>query len=589
MKIFEANISFKVADYLHNSLQNIGEIETANQEIYKAFGFIDFFECDEDLEILKKFVSNPINIVSDQDRAEYGDFQTNNNLADKITAQLKSQNVSPQIVIEPTCGKGNFIIASLKKFESIEKIYAVEIYKPYVWECKFNIIDFYLENRKRIKPSISIVHKSIFDFDFKNIAKQNSEKEILVIGNPPWVTNSKLGSLNSENLPQKNNFKKHSGIDAITGKGNFDIAEFISIMLIETFQNHSGNMAFLVKNSVIKNLVYDQKQNKYAISELEKYTIDSKKEFNVSVEASLFCCKFNSHPQLVCQEYDLYNNDKQILSFGWKNEKFVSNIELYSDNFKIDGTSPFIWRQGLKHDCSSIMELERVNGHFVNGLDEKITLESDLVYGLLKSSDLKSKVVTNSRKYTIVTQKKVGQETNYIKYDFPQTFEYLSSHTNLFNARKSSIYKNKPPFSIFGVGDYSFKPFKIAISGLYKTFHFSLVLPNNGKPLMLDDTCYLIGFDNIDFAVFCTILLNSQENKEFLQSITFPDSKRTFTKDVLMRIDLYELSELIPNVELEEELKNINKEYQLNVSLERWKDFQNEMSPMQNGQMQLFT
>ena len=63
-------------------------------------------------------------------------------------------------------------------------------------------------------------------------------------------------------------------------------------------------------------------------------------------------------------------------------------------------------------------------------------------------------------------------ETNYIKYDYPKTYEYSTEHQEIFNGRKSSIYNNKPPFSIFGVGDYSFKPYKVAISGLYKTFHF---------------------------------------------------------------------------------------------------------------------
>ena len=33
--------------------------------------------------------------------------------------------------------------------------------------------------------------------------------------------------------------------------------------------------------------------------------------------------------------------------------------------------------------------------------------------------------------------------------------------------------KKAGTFSIFGIGDYSFKPYKVAISGLYKTFHFS--------------------------------------------------------------------------------------------------------------------
>ena len=140
------------------------------------------------------------------------------------------------------------------------------------------------------------------------------------------------------------------------------------------------------------------------------------------------------------------------------------------------------------------MELDKVNGHYVNGLNEEVKLEDDLVYGLLKSSDLKNTVISQTRKFTIVTQRKVGQETKYIKTQYPKTYRYLIQHQANFDARKSSIYNNKPLFSIFGIGDYSFKPYKVAISGLYKTFHFTLILPQDNKPVMLDDTCYLIGF-----------------------------------------------------------------------------------------------
>ena len=111
----------------------------------------------------------------------------------------------------------------------------------------------------------------------------------------------------------------------------------------------------------------------------------------------------------------------------------------------------------------------------------------------------------------------------------------------LFNNRKSSIYKGKPLFSIFGIGDYSFKPYKVAISGMYKTTTFSIVLPNNEKPIMLDDTCYLIGFDSLIEAEITQFLLNKEKIQAFIQSIAFTDAKRMITKELLMRIDLNEI------------------------------------------------
>jgi hypothetical protein len=588
MKVFNANIAHQVSDFLNDNLKKIASFEKANQKMYDAFGIIHFFDNDEELETLKEVLSITHNIVEEPDRAEYGDFQTNSDLANKVTLHLASKNISPEVIIEPTCGKGNFIIASLRNFRSIKNVFGVEIYKPYVWETKFSIVDFFLSNPKSHKPTISIVHCNVFDFDFKTIAKEHSTNDILVIGNPPWVTNSKLGSLNSTNLPKKTNFKNHSGLDAMTGKGNFDIAEFITLTMIETFQNMKGNLLFLVKNSVIKNIVFDQNKNRYKISTIEKHCIDSKKEFNVSVEAALLYCKLNSLSTFDCTEFNFYNNQTSQLKFGWLNDKFVSNIDTYIHTKEIDGECPFVWRQGLKHDCSTVMELVKVNGHYVNGLNEEVKLEDGLVYGILKSSDLKNTVINQTRKFTIVTQKKVGQETKYIKIEYPETYQYLKKHQANFDARKSSIYNNKPLFSIFGIGDYSFKAYKVAISGLYKTFHFTLILPQDNKPVMLDDTCYLIGFDKIEFAVYALILLNSDTTVKFLQSVTFPDAKRTFTKDVLIRIDLLELASQINTEQLQSELEMLNEKYKLNLTLNLWDSFINEMTPIKESQMTLF-
>lgn len=588
MRIFGANISQQASDFLNDSLENIISFEKANQTIYGAFGILNFFDNDEELTLLKETLSISNYIVEEPDRAEYGDFQTNHDLANKVVLLMAYKRISPEVIIEPTCGKGNFIVASLCNFNNIKKIYGVEIYKPYVWEAKFSIIDFFLSNPTQNKPDISIAHCNVFDYNFKAIALSHSTNDILVIGNPPWVTNSKLGSLNSNNLPKKSNFKNHGGLDAMTGKGNFDIAEFITLSMIKTFHHLKGNLVLLVKNSVIKNIVFDQNKNKYKIGSVEKYRIDSKKEFDVSVEAALFFCSFNSIPAFDCNEFDFYNSNIYKLKFGWLNDKFVSNIANYIHTKEIDGRCPLVWRQGLKHDCSTIMELDKINGLYINGLNEEVKLEDGLVYGILKSSDLKKTVLNKTRKFTIVTQKKVGQETGYIKTEYPKTYQYLLQHKTIFEARKSSIYKNKPLFSIFGIGEYSFKKYKVAISGLYKTFRFTLILPQNSKPIMLDDTCYLLGFDRIEFAVYTLILLNSEKTVHFLQSITFPDSKRTFTKEVLMRIDLYALSNLYDTSELKKELEKLNEKYELNLTLDLWADFISVISPVNTGQLVMF-
>ena len=86
---------------------------------------------------------------------------------------------------------------------------------------------------------------------------------------------------------------------------------------------------------------------------------------------------------------------------------------------------------------------------------------------------------------------------------------------------------------------------------MYKRTTFSLVLPENDKPIMLDDTCYFIGFDNLTDAKIAQKILNSELVQNFLKSIIFPDSKRSITKDILMRIDLDKVIKLIEKSKIE--------------------------------------
>lgn len=547
MKILDFEISTLTLDFLQKKLAPSLSYIRINTLIKEICGINNFFECEADFQEFVVEINDVTSYCVAESGAEYGDFQTNQVLANQIAENLKSKGVSPQVLIEPTCGKGYFILAALNIFDSIKELYGIEVQGKYVWQTKFNILDFFLENPNKPKPEINIIHSSIFDVNLDVIEGKIADDNILIIGNPPWVTNSELSTLESKNLPKKYNIKHHKGLDAMTGKGNFDIAEYITVDLLKHFGKCNGYLAFLVKNTVIKNIVHDQQKMNLPIANLQKYSIDSKKEFNVSVDASLLICELNSIPEYICQEFDYYTSENLNL-FGWKNGKFFSKLLNEESVYDIDGHCQFEWRQGVKHDCSLVMELERKEGCFVNKMNESFYLEEDLVYPLLKSSDLKVKLPESIRRYVIITQKYVNQNTAYIA-NYSQTFNYLNRHIDVFRKRKSSIYKGKYDYAIFGVGDYSFKPYKVAISGLYKSYHFSLIKPYNGKPVMLDDTCYFIGFDDFKQAETIWKLLNTNMVSDFLKQISFSDAKRMITKDVLMRIDLWKLVNIIKRQE----------------------------------------
>ncbi|MGI6681130.1 MAG: hypothetical protein ACOX3T_06600 [Bdellovibrionota bacterium] len=167
------------------------------------------------------------------------------------------------------------------------------------------------------------------------------------------------------------------------------------------------------------------------------------------------------------------------------------------------------------------MELSFENGKFINGFNENVQVENEILYPLVKSSMFKRAVIKDFSKYVIVTQKKLKEDTNYISFSMPKAWEYLYKNIELFRNRKSLIYKNAPDFSMFGVGDYSYSLFKVGVSGFYKTPLFSLLYTTNKKPVMVDDTSYFICFDNYNDAYVAMLYLNSSPLQDFLTGIAF--------------------------------------------------------------------
>ena len=148
----------------------------------------------------------------------------------------------------------------------------------------------------------------------------------------------------------------------------------------------------------------------------------------------------------------------------------------------------------------------------------------------------KKAIINVFSKYVIVTQTKIKEDTQSIKNIAPKTWQYLYKHLENFEKRKSSIYKNSPLFSMFGIGDYSFAKYKVGISGFYKNPFFAL-LDGRNKPIMTDDTSYFITFDNYDMAYMAMLCLNNKKVNKYLTQISFQDAKRPYTKQILNNLD----------------------------------------------------
>jgi hypothetical protein len=461
---------------------------------------------------------------------EYGDYQTPPDLARECCQLLKNLGVDPASIIEPTCGVGSFLEAALDTFPNAVHATGIEINSEYAAEAA-----------RRLPQKARVEVADIFTLDWQSVMSQLPDP-LLVAGNPPWVTNSALGQIASHNVPLKKRSRNQNGIEAITGKSNFDISEWMLLRLLDQMNGRTGVIAMLCKTAVARKVLQYAWANRVQISDARLYGIDAARHFSAAVEACFMVCTLSpGGANRECSISLSLEGDPDHL-IGYRNGEIVADVKSYDRHIHLRGETAYKWRSGIKHDCSKVMEFERHAGEFRNGLNEIVDIEDTCVFPLFKGSDVANGRTSTPVRYMLVPQKRVGDETALLQQTAPKTWAYLQSHRRLLDARGSIIYSGRPPFSIFGIGDYAFAPWKVAIPGLYKTLTFHVIGPFDGKPPMLDDTAYFLPCRSRAEAESLAQMLNSPLAASFFRAIVFWDSKRPITASLLSQLSIERLA-----------------------------------------------
>ncbi|WP_374590778.1 hypothetical protein [Aquabacterium sp.] len=463
-------------------------------------------------------------------RIEFGDFQTPDALALQVCNHLRALGLRPDVVIEPTCGVGAFVLAAAHAFNDARQVLGYEVNEAHLDTLRGRLSASPHESR------IQLEHADFFSIDWKEQTKTLPGR-LLIVGNFPWVTSATQGAIGGTNLPEKSNFLGFNGFDAISGKANFDISEWMLLDVLRWLAPRGGDVAMLIKTAVARKVLAHAERQQMPIAGARIVEIDAKKHFGASVDACLLVIRLD--PAAVpSYDYAVFSSleDHQGRKVGHRHGLTVSDLNTFEACSFLIGQSPQKWRSGVKHDTSAVMEFTRCATGYENGLGEIVQLEETCLFPLMKGSDIGGNKEWRS-KFVLITQRTVGADTSSIRELAPKTWAYLEAHAEQLDARGSTIYAKNPRFSIFGVGDYAFRPWRIAICGLYKAIRFRLVAPIDGRPVMFDDTVYYLSFDTEDEARQTLTALESEQARGLLSSLIFWDEKRPIKTGILNVLD----------------------------------------------------
>ena len=446
-------------------------------------------------------------------KAEFGDFQTPAPLADRVCSLLTRIGLAPRSIVEPTCGQGAFLVACESEFEDCETLIGYDI----------NPLHVSIARSRARKSNVSC--EDFFALNWPH-ALNTLDEPILVVGNPPWVTNSAMAALEGSNLPAKSNSRHGRGIDAITGNSNFDVSEWMIEKLLKSLGGRSAVLAMLCKTAAARRVLRHVWKSGPAIRRAALYKIDARKNFGVGAEACLLVCHVGQEAGAhSCEVFGSLEANEPDSTLALEHDRLVADSALFAVHGHYHGVSHRKWRSGIKHDCTKVMELRSAPSpsFYRNGFGDEVLLEDTFLFPLLKGSDLNKG--TLPARYMVVTQKTVGESTEGIADQAPLTWRYLNSHAELMRSRGSLVYRKRPPFAVFGVGDYSFTPWKVAICGFSKKADFRIVAPHEGRPVVLDDTCYFLPCSSEEEARAFGKVLNSADARGFFGAFLFPDAK----------------------------------------------------------------
>lgn len=467
---------------------------------------------------------------------ELGDFQTPIALARDVCARLVAHGVRPASVLEPTCGRGAFLGAALEAFPAARSFLGLELREEHLDEAARLLGDALGRGR------LSLRREDLFRVDWPAVL-QGLPSPVLVLGNPPWVTNAALGVLGSGNLPPKVNAEGLRGLEARTGRSNFDISEWLLLRLLEGLAPLPGSaLAMLVKTSVARRVLAQGCRRGLPFGEAHLHGVDALAHFGASVDAALLLLwRRGEAATFQCARWPTLGAERPEGHLAWAGGVLVADRDAFEAARGLRATEPQGWRSGVKHDCAKVLELrplgEGLRGGLRNGLGEAVDVEEEVIFPLLKSSDL-AHGRTAIRRWLLVPQRRLGESPAALRDAAPRAWAYLEGHRDRLDRRRSSIYRGRPPFSLFGIGDYSFSPWKVAISGLYGTPRFVAVGPEEGRPVLFDDTVCFRPCAGEQEARALAALLNGPRAGRYFQAFLFADAKRPVTIALLDGLDL---------------------------------------------------
>lgn len=538
----------------------------------------DFNDLDADsLRIIQR------SVIPKDMRMALGEFHTPLSVCRTIVRNIGEKKVQNESFMDPGSGSGTFISACIeKKIEKggdtdlrqvLNNVYAIDLNPISVKSTKLSYLiavsdliqdegiqdielPVFLKDALELTRNDRIIYRdSIIDLSVDNL-----------IGNPPYVTWDNLPK-NVKNAwvdeyVERLSLLPKEGADKRLGHANDDISVSYAWVCIHKYLNSNGSATFVMKRDLMKGSSGELFRNMEVgdVNLSLEWVMDFNKlrpfGSDVQVDVATYSMSKSSTTDfpVSCKSIKSNNNSKSDFSseesildtLRFDNLELVPIDKRDSSSILVDrkigrevlGECEYDIRHGVKGDRKSVFKIDK---------DTVNDIENDRVFPFVTSRHVvKFGLFGTPDRYLLPIDKSNENNLEHVKNELPKTYQYLDSHRDELGSRRSSWLSDGEFYNMFGVGDYTWKDYKVCWCRLGYKPHFAVF--SEHKDSLLDkkmvvpgDHYMYIPLDNRMPAHYVNGLLNSTPYQEAIAAIS-SRGKSSITKSVINRLKIPEYS-----------------------------------------------
>jgi SAM-dependent methyltransferase len=387
-----------------------------------------------------------------------------------------------------------------------------------------------------------------------------------LVGNPPWLT---WGALSEsvrdawrETYVERLGLLQQSGVEARLGHANDDVSVPFVWACIHRYLAPDGDAAFVLKRGLTKGpagrlfragRVGDRPvavRHVHDFTDLRPfggdvdvgaavYTLNTGTDTSFPVPVTAWTSRGGS-PDYATVDALRAATDREATEFVPVSDDPASSWVRADAEDRALGECSHRIRHGLKDDAKEVFSVDRER------LDD---LEPDHVYPYLRSKHIVKYGLFGHDLHLVPLSSANEDNTAELRRETPATYDYLEANRAALEARSSSWLESGTFYNLFGLGTYTWSPYKVVWCRLGYKPHFAVVSTVEDddigeKPVVPGDHCMFIPTDDEYEAHFLCALLNSTPYQRCLDGLT-DGGKSGLSKTVVSQLSLptYEASD----------------------------------------------